>query len=173
MDEAKDTPKRVCIVGLGGGGFHGEAEQVISLISQDTELVLIFSGPDGGILRWLTSHKICASYKVHSPQLIGEGKWRLLYRIPTNFIAAMKIIAEHDVDLVIGVGTIQILPFAFAAKLLGCKAWFYESITRVHEPSMTGKLVARLRAVDRIYYYWPQLKAHFPNGQCVHSETST
>ncbi len=162
--------KRICIVGLGGGGFHGEAEQAMMKVSSDAELILIYSGPDGGILRWLTPHTIKAAYKIHSPLLIGESKVRLLYRLPANFLAALKIISLHKVDIVIGVGTIQILPFALAARILGCQAWFYESITRVNAPSMTGKLINKLKVTNRTYYYWHNLKEHFPYGKCLQEE---
>lgn len=155
----------VCVVGLGGGGFHAESELILSQVNSELDCVLVFSGPNGGILRWNVTGEPKASYKVISPLLMGEGYWRLIYRLPLNFILAMYILIAQRVDVVFGVGTIQFIPFALAARLLGKQSWFFESVTRVKKPSLTGVILSKLPLANRVYYCWYTLSGYFKNGR--------
>jgi UDP-N-acetylglucosamine:LPS N-acetylglucosamine transferase len=143
--------KQICIVGLGGGGFHGEAELIISNLTTEPDLVLIFAGPNGGIKEWRTKGNIVGEYVVESPTLIGTSKFSSVLRLHANFWAALRILRKEDIGLVLGVGTSQFIPFALAARLLGCKSFFVESITRIQRPSLTQRLVKKTRLASRVF----------------------
>lgn len=142
---------KICIVGLGGGGFHGESELIVSRLDVPPELVLIYSGPKGGIKEWRTQGRITAEYVVESPTLIGTSTLSSVSRLIKNFFAALLIIKKEQIALVIGVGTSQIIPFGAAARLLGRKVLFVESITRVNQPSATQRLVKKFRLANHLY----------------------
>jgi hypothetical protein len=57
-------PLRVCVVGLGGGGFHWEAQRIIQFVKRPFELILVFSGPSGGLIYWNSKDSVKASYVV-------------------------------------------------------------------------------------------------------------
>jgi hypothetical protein len=46
----------------------------------------------------------------------------------------------------------------FAAHIV-----FVETITRIHRPSLTGKIMYRL--ADRFFYQWDSLQRFFPKGE--------
>jgi UDP-N-acetylglucosamine:LPS N-acetylglucosamine transferase len=162
---------RVCVVGLGGGGFHWEAQRIIQAVQRPLELVLVYGGPDGGIVHWDSDDHIASSYIVRSPSLTGDSRWGQLLRTSLNLWHAVRILAKEGPDIVLAVGTAQALPFALAARLLNQPVWYVESVTRVRTPSRTGRWIARLRVAARLYYYSPDLRAYYPSGTCIeHSE---
>ena len=157
--------KRVCVVGLGGGGFQGESEAILESISEPLELVLIFSGPNGGIINWsCEKHMIKSAYKVRSPSLMGDSKLGKLLNIYHNFVLAYRIIMVEDVDIILGVGTVQFIPFSIIGKLKGRKTVFVETVARITYPSLTGRLVNFFKIADCVYYYWSPIGDYYKSG---------
>jgi UDP-N-acetylglucosamine:LPS N-acetylglucosamine transferase len=156
---------RVCIMGLGGGGFQSEVEVALKSLSDDAELILIYGGPNGGILRWASTKKnIVAAYKVRSPALMGDSPITKVKLFFHNLWAAIRILREENVDLVLAVGTVQFIPFAIAARILGRESWYIETITRVSRPSQTGRIVHKLHLATKLFYYWDELAPFYKNG---------
>lgn len=141
----------ICVIGLGGGGYHAEAERILSAVNRPLNLILIFAGPDGGILKWSGKQRIVSSYKVRSPMLIGDSYLRGFFGMINNFYQALKILSIHQPDLILGVGSIQSLPFFIAGKLLRVRSFYVESITRISSLSTTGKAISRIGLADEIY----------------------
>jgi len=161
------NPLRVCVIGLGGGGFHWEVERIIKAVGRPLELVLIYAGPKGGLQYWKTDDKIIATHIVRSPSLTGDQPFRKAMNVLVTIWQAMAILAKHPIDVILSVGTAQAVPFGIAAKIMRVQLWHVESITRLRAPSRTAKLVARLRLASRFYYYSRDLKPHFPRGICI------
>jgi UDP-N-acetylglucosamine:LPS N-acetylglucosamine transferase len=164
-------PLRVCLLGLGGGGFHLEILKLVQHTERPLELILIFAGPAGGIINWGTEDVIRSSYVVRSPSLTGDSTAARVARFAGNLWLALRILLAERPDLILAVGTAQAVPFAFSGKLVGTPLWFVESCTRVHAPSRTGRIIAKLRLSERIYYFWPELARHFKRGICTQEVT--
>lgn len=160
-------PLRVCVIGLGGGGFHWEVERIIQAVARPLELVLIYAGPRGGLKYWKTSDKVIATHVVRSPSLTGDRGLRKALHVLVTVWQALAILIRHPIDVVLSVGTAQAVPFGIAARMTGTEMWHVESITRMRAPSRTAKLVARLGLASRLYYYSRDLKPHFPRGICI------
>lgn len=165
--DPKSPVLRVCLLGLGGGGFHWEVERIIRSIKRPLELILIFAGPNGGIIFWKTEHYIKNSYVVRSPTLTGDNWLTSVSGVFVNVYQALRILSREKVDLVLAVGTSQAVPFGIAARILRKPLWFVESFTRVRIPCRTGVLVSQLRLATRNYYYWPELARHYTKGICI------
>ncbi|MSP25874.1 MAG: polysaccharide biosynthesis protein [Myxococcales bacterium] len=88
----------------------------------------------------------------------SERDWLTL----VNVYEALVILRAERPDVILSTGAGPIVPFAVVAKLLRIPVVFIETMTRIHEPSLTGKLMYRL--ADRFFYQWPTLARHFPNG---------
>lgn len=64
-------------------------------------------------------------------------------------------------DAIVSLGTCLAIPLFFWGRLCGAKTVFIESITRVTQLSMTGRIVLGLRLADRFYVQWPDLAGKY------------
>ena len=64
-----------------------------------------------------------------------------------NYRLARRVFAEHDIDRVISTGAAVSVPFMFRAHQLGIPCHYIESATRVTGPSLSGRMLERLRGV--------------------------
>lgn len=161
---------RVCVIGLGGGGFHWEVQKIIRAVKRPLELVLVFAGPNGGIIYWDSDDYVKTRYTVRSPSLTGDSLPANVLRFIHNFWQALKIIFKEQPNVVLAVGTAQAIPFAIAARILHKPLWFVESITRAKHPSRTALWVCRFRLSKRFYYYWTDLAPYFHHGICIEED---
>jgi beta-1,4-N-acetylglucosaminyltransferase len=52
------------------------------------------------------------------------------------------------------------VPFAWIARLRGAKVVYVESLSRIHGPSLSYRLIAPV--ADRMYVQWPELARALP-----------
>lgn len=88
----------------------------------------------------------------------AERDWRVLL----NLYEAWSILRRERPGVILSTGAGPIVPFALVGRLLGIQTVFVETYARVHEPSISGRVMYRL--AKRFFYQWPDLKRHFPNG---------
>ena len=87
-------------------------------------------------------------------------------KLLVNFYEALKIILKEKPQVILSTGAGPVVPFAIVGRLLfGIKVLFIESITRIHAPSLTGRIM-RYVATD-LMYQWPMLKHDFPKGKYI------
>ena len=79
-----------------------------------------------------------------------------IWRSIVCMIASFRILLRERPNAVITVATSASVPILFAAKCLGVRGIFVESLTRVTKPSRTGRLISKLRLADRFLVQWPQ-----------------
>lgn len=158
---------RICVIGLGGGGFHWEVQRIIQFVKRPLELVLVFSGPNGGLIYWNSKDSVKASYALRSPSLTGDSLTVKFLRAVENVWHALRIISVEQPDVVVAVGTAQAIPFGIAARITGKPLWFIESATRIRQPCRTGQWISRFSIAKRLYYYWIDLAGYYPDGICM------
>lgn len=89
----------------------------------------------------------------------SERDWLFL----VNLWEAARILARERPDVILSTGAGPVVPFALLGRLLfGVKVLFIETITRVEQPSLTGRLMYHL--AHRFYYQWKPLGRYFPRG---------
>lgn len=76
-----------------------------------------------------------------------------------NFFLAWKIIAKERPDMIVSTGAGVAVPFLCVGKLFGCKTIYIESLTRVQEISLTGKIIYFL--VDHFLVQWKELQEKY------------
>ena len=69
--------------------------------------------------------------------------------------------------MVLTTGAGVAVPFLAIGKVLGAKAVFVESITRVRTLSLSAKLLRP--CLDAIFVHWPQLLQRYPQAQLIPS----
>lgn len=79
-----------------------------------------------------------------------------------NVLEAWRILRCERPAVILSTGAGPIVPFALVAKLLRISTIYVETVGRVREPSVTGRVMHRL--ADRFFYQWPSLAPHFPRG---------
>lgn len=167
LEPAATARLKVCVIGLGGGGFHWEAQKVIQNVRRPLDLVLVYAGPGGGLMYWHSKDEVVAKYIVRSPALTGDNYPKKAARLLHNLWQAISILAQEKPDVVLSVGTAQAVPFGIAARLLRIRHLFAESVTRARHPSRTARMVHRLGLSSKFYYYWTELEQYFDRGTCM------
>ena len=80
-----------------------------------------------------------------------------------NLILAYKIIKKIKPSLLISTGAGICVPFFYIAKLLKVKTIYLESLTRVNELSLSGKLVYPF--ADHFLIQWPELEKKYKKAK--------
>jgi len=62
-------------------------------------------------------------------------------KLMSNFRQALKILRKEDPDIVISTGAAAAVPLCYAAKMLGKRLVFVETIAAVSKPSLSGRVV--------------------------------
>jgi hypothetical protein len=151
--------KRVCLLGLGGGGAHTEVERLFTIMQGDLELVLVYAIASQTTGNWGAAFPVYRAFAVRSPGLIQDSLPRRVVAMARALLAALWIILSCRPDCIVALGTAQAVPFGIAARLLGVPLIFIESLTRIDRHSTTGKIVGRLRLASRHYFQWEALAA--------------
>jgi beta-1,4-N-acetylglucosaminyltransferase len=72
-----------------------------------------------------------------------------------NCLLALRVILRLQPDAVITTGAGVGVPFVYAARILGVESIYVESLARVEELSLTGRLV--YRTASHFFVQWPEL----------------
>ena len=72
-----------------------------------------------------------------------------------NLALAWGIVRASRPRVLVTTGAGVAVPFAWVARLSGCRVVYVESITRIDGPSLSCRLIAPV--ADRIYVQWPEL----------------
>lgn len=86
---------------------------------------------------------------------LGKNPLRFLFSVPKVF----SILLHEKPDIVISTGSEIAIPVFYTAKLLRIKTIFIESLCRVEEPSLSGKIVYPVS--DVFLVQWKQLISKF------------
>lgn len=79
------------------------------------------------------------------------------------FIEALKVLKKENPDVVITTGALVSFPFCLVGKCMGKKVIYIESFARVHEKSLTGKLVYPF--ADLFVVQWESMLEHYPKAR--------
>lgn len=71
-----------------------------------------------------------------------------------NLFLALRLVRQHKPDVILSTGAGLAVPFFIVGRLFGVRLVYLESLTRIHEPSLSGKLVYPLS--DRFFVQWAE-----------------
>lgn len=81
-----------------------------------------------------------------------------------NLWEAYRILRKERPDVILSTGAGPAVPFAMVARLcFRTRIVFVETITKIHSPSLTGRIMYLL--ADRFFYQWESLGRFFPKGE--------
>ena len=91
----------------------------------------------------------------------SERDWRTLL----NFWEAWRLLRKMRPTVVLSTGAGVAVPFSIVAKFFfKTKVVFIETVTRIHRPSLTARLMYWI--ADDFFYQWESLGRFFPRGRC-------
>jgi beta-1,4-N-acetylglucosaminyltransferase len=80
-------------------------------------------------------------------------------RLVQNLALAWRVIRRSRPRTIVTTGAGIAVPFCYVGRLLGCRVIYVECLSRVNEPSLTGRLVAPV--AHELYVQWPQLVVRY------------
>jgi UDP-N-acetylglucosamine:LPS N-acetylglucosamine transferase len=89
--------------------------------------------------------------KKYTMKNLGKNPLKYIISIPL----IVKTLIYEKPDIIISTGSEIAIPVFFTARLLGIRTMFIESLCRVKEPSMTGKIIYPISSVFLVQ--WKQL----------------
>jgi len=148
---------------LAGGGFWGELKSLMPRVCPDIPKIAIVSKSEKSLLSQLDGLR--SSYQVTT--LVGSREGGI-NKSPIFWLKLIysewKILKQEKPLAVIGLGSNNCLPLAIASRLSGIPFIFIESITRVADLSLTGKLIYKFNLSSKFYVQWPNLKILYPKS---------
>lgn len=150
------------LVTLCGGGWHPEMFRILDRFPPGEFRFAYAYGHCSGVhaAARLPMPYDGPRYPIH---YLGPTRWRPRHiltnavRLLLSFLEAYRLVARLRPHAVLALGTSTAIPLFCAAKCLGARNVFVESLTRVERLSMTGRIIRRLRLADRLYVQWPRL----------------
>lgn len=146
---------KACFIASSGG--HWEELMCLREVAKEYEIVYITE--EGGQASDSNFEKIYVL-----PQINRHEKHFALHFIQL-FIKAAKIMFAEKPDFIITTGALVVFPFCVYAKLMRSKIIYIESFARVHNKSLTGKLVYPL--ADLFLVQWEALLELYPKAKYV------
>lgn len=148
--------KRI-VIAITGGGFSWESTALVQGLGMNYEYHFVsLSYPTWKIKIRNMPKKGEVDYVSVVTTIGDKALWKKVRNVLLSLRDAYKFIKKVNPSAVICVGSSVAVPLCFWAKFFGKKAIFIESITRVTNPSLTGKIISTLRLCDRFYVQWPE-----------------
>jgi len=154
------------LITIGGGGFSTQSLKLVNQLKHkcDFTYVTTITGVWEDIENRLPTEGelICMTD-------LGLMNASFPSRIKKFFIAlkqAYSILSMKKYDGVIAIASSISVPLLIVAKLKRLKTLYIESIIRVREPTLTGRIIYNLRISDRFYVQWEYLLKIFPKAVC-------
>jgi len=156
-------PRPPLLTVLGGGGFTFETSVLFRDLAADASFIYLASkwagipGTDG--LPAGETHPIPEAATIGRSSRVRTAKV-----FAVTFAKTLSILLRRRVNVVVTIGCSASIPMLIAARVLGRRTVFIESITRGDKLSETGRLVYRLRLAETFVVQWPSLAAQFPRA---------
>lgn len=92
---------------------------------------------------------------------------RSIAKLARNMLLARRVLRALDPDVVLSTGAALAVPFLLGARLRGRRAVYVESFTRVHDLSLSGRIVYPFASA--VFVQWPSLAERRPRARYVGS----
>lgn len=115
---------------------------------------------------WVSFPTQDAKYMLRNEQNVYWAAYPTVRNIPNllkNLVLAPRILLKERPDMIVTTGSGVAAPFIWWAKILGIRTVFVESITRITEISLTGRMVYPF--VDTFLVQWEELLEKYPKAK--------
>ncbi len=166
MPSAHTHEKPFILVTLGGGGWHRETYRLLEEYSPDEFRFAYVYGHHSGnhSTGRLPMPHPGDRYPMH---YLGPTRKRFLgwiansARCALSFYEALRLVRRLRPVAILALGHPAAIPLFLAARIWRARCVFVESLTRVEDLSLTGRIVYHLRLASRMYVQWPSLRTRY------------
>ncbi len=155
------TMRKIGVV-LGRGGHTAQTFSLVDLLGENFAYIYLID-----LLDRLTPKKIRIpglTLRVLAPRLLpDDSRMMSVIRTVATLLLSFIYFTVFRPVVVISCGTGLTVPTFFAARVLGIKTVYVESLSRVESLSMTGKLL--LGKTDLFFVQWPELASAIPDAR--------
>lgn len=151
---------------LGGGGQGREAVEILPSLDPEWEKTYLATLDN---VWWYERHPVDGPLYLVPRLLPSPGRslpGKVLSLIRTIF-AIIGVLRRTKPDVILGICSDLSIPVMAVARCFGCRTYFVESLTRVHQPSRTSRLLERLRLVDTVFVQHASLTPTLARGAHV------
>ena len=141
---------KVCLVCSSGGHFY-ELYSLREAWGGDEVFWVTFMGQDTRYV--LKEQRVFFAFSPTN---------RSLKNLIRNFFLAWRVLKREKPRIVVSTGAGVCVPFFLLARLKGIKTIYIESLARINELSLTGRLVYRF--ADEFIVQWPDLAEKYPKA---------
>lgn len=148
---------KLCFISSSGGHW----EELMCLLDIARENDSFFITEDGG-----QAHDSSLDHILCLPQINRYEKGFLLHFLQLC-CSSLSILRKEKPDCIITTGALIAYPFCLFGKLMGKKVIYIESFARVHDRSLTGRLVYPF--ADLFLVQWESMLQVYPRAVYVGS----
>ncbi|WP_077623341.1 PssD/Cps14F family polysaccharide biosynthesis glycosyltransferase [Sediminibacillus massiliensis] len=84
-----------------------------------------------------------------------------IFKFLFNIFNAIFILAKERPNVIITTGAGVVIPLCVFSKLINCKVIFIESFAKVDSPTITGKLLYKLKVINKTYVQSEKMLKHY------------
>lgn len=148
---------------VSGGGFFWQSRAVARSLAAQFDLHYVTPEPPA---TWQNSGLPAGSFhEIRRITTMTDASLpRRLLNFASSFFGAYRIIRTVNPQAIVCVASSIAVPLCFWGRVFGKTTVYVESITRVGKPSVTGRILSRLRLCDRLFVQWPEAVKLYRNA---------
>ncbi len=115
---------------------------------------------------WVTFPTADAQYLLQDEKEVYWAAYPTVRNVPNllrNLWLAQKLLRKLKPDMILTTGSGVAAPFIWLARLYGIPSVFVESITRITEISLTGRISKPF--ATKLLVQWPELVSKYPGSE--------
>ncbi len=157
--------KPLLLITISGGGWYNECCRVVDRLPADRFRIAYVYGYHaldyaGETLPMPKPGDRYGMYYYLGPTRKQRGRMLAnLWRVTRSVYEAYGLLRQVRPEAVLAIGNSMAVPLGIACRLLGIRCIFLESITRAHRPSLTARILDRMKLASKLYVQWPGLQS--------------
>ena len=158
----KRKVKQTIIVTLPGGGHTSEMLELTKHLGNFFKYEYVFSRGEN-----ISKKKVIYPGKyfyMTRPRILARN-WLLPLTFLVSFLESFLICIRSEAKVLVTAGPGLAIPLAFWFKFFGRKVIFIDDLSRVYEPSITGRIIQKLGLADRLFVQWEKLLQFYPSAK--------
>lgn len=144
--------KKLCYV-CSCGGHYEEALRIRGQLEQLPSFVITEKTPAG---------QVPESEELYALSALSRRDPLMIFKLAGDFFRSVSILRREKPTHVAAFGALVCLPVCLAAKCMGIPVLYVESIARVYDLSLTGKVIYPM--ADLFIVQWEELLERYPRA---------
>lgn len=150
----KNKKEKVCFLASSGGHL----EEISRLVEIEEKYDNFLVTEKGKFEELHFGKKVIYVYQINRKEILFSFKFIGL------ILKAFKILLKEKPTVLISTGALATVPFCIVGKLLGKRIVYIESFARVDTPSLTGKIIYKLKLANLFVVQWEDMLKYFPEA---------